>query len=51
MGMRRGLFFGWLGVLERIDTATVGAALFVVLCVLVTLKTRVRVQYAVSEAL
>jgi drug/metabolite transporter (DMT)-like permease len=41
-----GLFLG-----ERIDTATVGAALFVVLCVLVTLKTRVRVPYAVSEAL
>ena len=40
-----GLFLG-----ERIDAATALAALFVVGCVLVTSKTRVRVTYAVPEA-
>jgi drug/metabolite transporter (DMT)-like permease len=35
---------------ERIDGATVLAALFVVACVLVTSRTRVRVAYAVPEA-
>ncbi len=35
---------------ERIDPATAFAALFVVGCVLVTSRTRVRVAYAVPEA-
>ncbi|MGZ6077001.1 MAG: DMT family transporter [Myxococcaceae bacterium] len=42
----------WSGLLlgERIDAATALTALFVVGCVLVTSKTRVRVTYAVPEA-
>jgi drug/metabolite transporter (DMT)-like permease len=42
----------WSGAFlgERIDAATALAALFVVACVLVTSRTRVRIAYAVPEA-
>lgn len=42
----------WSGLIlgERIDAGTALAALFVVGCVLVTSRTRVRVTYAVPEA-
>jgi drug/metabolite transporter (DMT)-like permease len=44
------LLWSALFVGERIDAPTVAATLFVILCVLVTLKTRVRVPFAVTEA-